>query len=202
MWFLHGFPTLNAWPWLSLPVWSVCPLGPAGGNVPLCCPPAEPRCDVLSIPGGGAEAGEDGVRGGWWPLGRQAPPPALPVQIGAGLGWPHGSSALGLGLSCLGRPGLHSRLPCLSFDVLCVPMMLHSRIASSKLPAWFTCVHISHRCEGVHLLGGQSHTALWLSSPLCGSENGVTHTSPLHPRETKRRKEMQAAILLLACQKR
>lgn len=155
----------------------------------------------MSIPGGGAEAGEGEIQGGWWPSGRQAPPPAPPVQTRAGLRWPHGSCALGLGLSCLGLPGLHSRLPCLSCDVLHVPMMLHSRIASSELPAWFACIHTSHRCEGVHLLSGQSHTALWLSSSLCGSENGVTRTSPLHPKETERRKEKQAAVLLLARQK-
>lgn len=134
-------------------------------------------------------------------MGCQAPPPAPPVQTGARLRRPHSSSALGLGLSCLGLTGLHSHLPCLSFDVLSVPMMLHSRTASSMVPAWFACVHTSHRCEGVHLLGGQSHTALWLSSPLCGSENGVTRTSPLHPKETERRRERQAAILLLVRQK-
>ena len=48
LWFICGFPTLEVRPWLSLPVRSVCPLGPAGGNVPLCCPPAEPCCDMLS----------------------------------------------------------------------------------------------------------------------------------------------------------
>ena len=78
------------------------------------------------------------------PSGRQAPPPAPPVQTRAGLRWPHGSCVLGLGLSCLGLPGLHSRLPCLSCDVLHVPMMLHSRIASSELPAWFClCPHLT-----------------------------------------------------------
>lgn len=113
-------------------------------------------CCLAFIPGGGAEAGEDGVRGRVVAIGMPGAPPAPPVQTqGLDSGGLTGSSVPGLGLSCLGLTGLHSHLPCLSFDVLCVPMMLHSRTASSMLPAWFACVHTSHRC-GESISGGRA----------------------------------------------